>query len=159
MRVFILITAGIFLASFGLLGMAQPQSQPVASCSVPANYYEAVNENNLTLLKVLGMVNSPSSPLDEINTAYLYYATLISVRHYHEDIRPNLPDCAQELNLVTIETISASQDAVAMLIAQRSNPEQRRYESRLKQAVDHLNETWQVLGPLSSQTGLVSDEG
>jgi hypothetical protein len=128
-------------------------------CAVPANYIEAVDENHRTLLKLFLMVNSRRSPLEEAKTARNYQAMLVSTRHYHENMRGQLPECAQELNLVTIETISATQDVVNLKLAQVANPGEKRYEFRFEQALDHLNERWQVLGEVAKNTTMMSGSG
>jgi len=83
---------------------------------------------------------------------------LVSTRQYHEDARQNLPNCAQELNIVTIQTISATQDVITMMLVQQANPEHRRYNYRLEQAREHLNQTWQTLLQVADKTQLTAQE-
>jgi hypothetical protein len=129
------------------------------TCVVSGHYAEAVNENAATLLKMLGMVNSPTSPLDDAGTAGVYYAMLLSTRQYHERNHSDLPDCAQKLNLALIKTISATEDVLFMKVAQLANPEHRRYEDRLEQTVEHLNQTWQTFAAVFQSTLLTPDIG
>ena len=88
------------------------------------------------------MINTPRSPLDNPGTSGLYYTMLLSTRHHHESLRDDLPACAQELNTAMIDLLAASQDVIGLMLAQDANPGLRRYEQRIAEANDHLNDVW-----------------
>lgn len=162
---------GILLTIFGILGAlngmthraqivtAQEEEDLAseASCLVSENYIELTEENSFTLLKLLSMVNSPRSLLDNSGTFGTYFAMLVSTRQYHEEIHAGLPACAQPLNLAYIQTITATQDVLALKLAEQTHPDQPRYADRVTRATDYLNETWGTLSATSSSTELNSE--
>ena len=128
-----------------------------ASCLVSENYIELTEENSFTMLKLLSMVNSPRSLLDNSGTFGTYFAMLVSTRQYHEELHADLPACVQPLNLAYIQTITATQDVLALKLAEQTHPDQPRYADRVSRATDHLNKTWQSLSALSGSIELVSE--
>ena len=137
---------------------AAPVFQEEAVCQVPQNYLEAVDENEFSLLKVLSMVHSNSSPLQRDSGFGSYYMMLLSSRHYHEGQHERLPQCARDYNRAFVETIAASQDALALTLAWQENPDTSRYESRLTNAVEHRDQKWQELAQLSQVMNLTAAE-
>lgn len=154
-RLWILVATIFIFLGLPAVGHTQNTAQ---GCAVSANYAEAIDENHRTLVKLLGMVNLAPSPLENSETAALYHTMLVSTRQYHEEARQNLLNCAQELNIVTIQTISATQDVITMMLVQQANPEHRRYNYRLEQAREHLNQTWQTLLQVADKTQLTAQE-
>lgn len=160
MRSYFLFPALLLAIVFGSVSArAQTEVNESEACVVSANYAEAVTENAATLLKMLAMVNSPASPLDDSGTAGVYYAMLLSTRQYHQRNHSDLPACAQELNLAITRTISATEDVLFMKVAHLANPEHRRYQDRLEQAVNHLNQTWQTFASTFQAIPLTPDAG
>jgi hypothetical protein len=124
------------------------------NCRVSQNYAEAVNENTFTLLKLLSIISTEPSPLKIEDLFPSYYPMLLSTRHYHEDIHQELPTCARSLNQTYINTLTAYQDVLALILAEQTYPDNRRYETRLQQAKEHLNEQWQTVAQISKETNL-----
>jgi hypothetical protein len=138
---FTLLTVLVLLFA---VSVVQMQSETV--CDVPDTYLEALGENEFTLTRVLVETQSPGSDMSEPETAATFYATLQSMRHYHEDMRAELPDCAQSLNTEYVDVVSASQDMLAYFIARGAVPEKETvYNNRLESAADYLREQWSDL--------------
>jgi hypothetical protein len=125
-------------------------------CQVSENYAETPNENSFTLVKLLTMINSKHSPLDNSDLFGSYYMMLFSTRIYHEDIEHELPACARLLNQAYIQAITATQDVLALKLAGQAFPEHGRYEQRLQRAKDNLNEKWLSLSQISRETKLIT---
>ncbi|MFP4331538.1 MAG: hypothetical protein ACLFP6_12540 [Spirochaetaceae bacterium] len=126
-----------------------------APCEVPRNYLEALGENQRTLLGIVYMANSAESALDGREGGIAYYNMLASTRRYHLDLHNGLNSCAQELNLATINTLSAAADMVVMVIARRQEPESGWAAVRAAAAVDELNDAFNELLARTERTVLV----
>jgi len=144
-----------------LLGVGGRAGMPVAAqetrCSVTSNYQEAAQENTRTLIKMLALTHTEPSPLDNPEIAAVYYAMLASTRHYHEEQRATLPACAHQLNNVLIETITATQDVIALMLIQDATPETTRNTQRLDQAKTFLSTKWSDLSTVSDATPFVTE--
>lgn len=130
------------------------EEQQEEVCQVTANYQESLEENGGTLLKLLALINSEPSLLDENETFGSYYTMLASTRRYHEDINSDLPPCARPLNQAYIKTISATQDVLAFKLALNVMPEIQRAETRWQLAKEHLNDRWELLSDANQSTNL-----
>ncbi|MEM8859758.1 MAG: hypothetical protein AAGD96_15635 [Chloroflexota bacterium] len=138
---------GLLLAFGFLRGVFQPTQVVYAqtNCSVSENYVEVIEENTFSMLKVLSWVNGDGSNLVTAEQFGSHYMLMVSMRNYHEQSQNTLPDCAQQLNQEMIQTISATQDAMTIMLAKSSFPEQKRNETRLEQTRNSLNRSWQEL--------------
>jgi len=126
--------------STGLL-IAQPDEE-LQICSLPSHQEEAFNENLFMLVKTLSFIHSERTPLENPRTLGLYHSLMISMRGYHEDQRGQIPECAQGLNEAYVQTITATQDVLGLMMAEKLNPNVKRYQSRLEAAKMDLNEQW-----------------
>lgn len=152
--VVIVLSVGGLVAGMPSSGYTQTSS---SSCVVSANYAEAVHENRMTLIKLLARIYADQSPLDDPGIARIYYTMLASTRHYHEDIHATLPDCARELNAVLIGSISATQDVLALMLAQHADPGQAA-DLQHQRMLDHLTDQWQVFSRASQEAPLTVGE-
>jgi hypothetical protein len=88
-------------------------------CVVSENYIEAFGENRSELLRISVLLNTGGGALNDDATAAVNYKLLMSVRHYHQDARATLPECAQSANTAMLDAVSAAEDAFAMLFLDR----------------------------------------
>lgn len=148
--VVIVLSVGGLMAGLPASGYTQGSTSP---CVVSANYVEAANENRRTLIWLLARVYADQSPLDDPEITRIHYMMLASTRYYHEDIHTTLPDCARELNVVLIGSIAATQDVLALVLAQRAAPG-RAADLHHQRMLDNLTEQWQVLARVWQETAL-----
>lgn len=104
------------------------------------------------------MAHAADSRLQRDSGFGSYYMMLLSIRHYHEAQHEELPECARSLNQAYIKTIAASQDVMALTMAWQENPETERYESRVAQATEHLDQQWQELAERTEETNLIGQD-
>ncbi len=147
----LLVLAFVISLGISVPALAGPTRQ---SCAISEIQQESFDENSLMLVKVLGLVNTPGSAIDDPRTAGIYQSLLMSTRHYHEEMREDLPSCAQALNTAMIDVIAASQDVVGLKLAQDANPDQVRYEQRIRQATSRLNDVWADFFEISNSINL-----
>lgn len=132
-----------------------PARAAVVECVVPSNYAEAAEENAAVLLKVLAMLEGPGSPIEDFDTATLYFTMLASTRRHLERSREGLPSCAQPVNRALIDTVAASQGALAMQMAVAAEPDSRRHPANLERAKEWLGKSWQALSVTRNETPII----
>jgi len=106
-------------ASFSMVTftMAAPAGRQSEECRVTATYLEGVSEARRTLIKLLAYELAEQSVLDTPETARLYLQMLQSTRRFYEEQEATLPACARTLNTALIAAITASQDTLALRLA------------------------------------------
>jgi hypothetical protein len=136
-----------------LPGVVQAQTD---TCAVPDNYIEALDENTSSLLRVNVLLNTGGGSLTDIDAASVHYRQLISMRHYHEDQRAELPDCAQPLNNAAIAAVTAAQDVFGLLFLQGVDVDGAgSYDDEITRAAAHLREQFGNLNTVTVNTTLV----
>ncbi|MFP4321326.1 MAG: hypothetical protein ACLFTK_02630 [Anaerolineales bacterium] len=127
-----------------------PPSSPATAqipCQVSEIDQETFSENSRFIFRVLAMMRDPNSPLQQASTVGIYHTTLGSMRDYHHELATRLPGCAQPLNTATIQTISAAQDVLAMMLLADAVPgsrSQRQVERQFNDLLDQYQLFLQV---------------
>jgi hypothetical protein len=115
----------VLLLSLLLLpGLPQTgQAQTDDTCTLPELYDETSRENNLSLIRLFGMLGNDGVLDREQENAALYFEQMRSMRTYYERQSETLPDCLQAINTAYIRTLSAAQDVLTYNIAMRAWPQ------------------------------------
>lgn len=143
-----------FLVLFPLIGHTQSTPQ---TCTVEATYIETLGEYEHDLLRTAIWTNQAQTPLTDDDTLRVNYQMLMSMRHHLEDLRHDLPPCAQEYNTRQIELITAYQDVIGLLIARVADTEESTLLfARIRDAQEHVVEKEVALNDIQAQVTLES---
>jgi hypothetical protein len=153
-----MVFVALLLLSGGTLLYAgsQAQTTPDTSdlCTLPENYEEASRENNLSLIRLFGLLGGDGVLDREQRNAPLYFQQVQSMRTYYERQTDRLPDCLQSLNNAYIRTLSATQDVLTYNIAMRAYPQQAdRYMRKANAARPDLNTEFAVISDFYNRLG------
>lgn len=147
----------ILLAMFALAALLVPApsayTQPSA-CRVTPAFVEDLAETRHILIKLLVLDRAQGSVLDQPETARLYLLMLQSTRRHYEAQADALPACARPLNTVLISMLTATQDVLALRLADQSDRQALR-TTHIQQARAHLESRWLVLSDTLDAVTLV----